>query len=231
DFARFLEERFPNWQPGASPSSSNVAAPSWDEALYLAVNGDVAAAVAGKLFASGRDHYERAGRVEGRLGGYVPDAWDEEFYLVLYRDVAAAVARGTFLSGYHHYLAGGRLEGRFGGMPPSDWDEERYLAANAAVRAQVMLGIYRSGYQHYAAKGRNEGRLGGLPPADLVERLLLRWPALNRLRFQAGELFRMVFSTSALSDSITTLSRQLEPTTFDSSGTRVWPGYDEFLRN
>jgi len=231
DFARFLDERFPNWQPrGASPVRSNSAPPSWNEALYLAVNGDVAAAVAGKLFASGRDHYERAGRAEGRLGGYVPDAWDEEFYLVLYRDVAAAVARGAFLSGYHHYLAAGRLEGRLGGMPPSDWNEERYLAANAAVRAQVMLGIYRSGYQHYAAKGRNEGRLGGLPPADLVERLLLRWPALNRLRFQAGELFRMVFSTSALSDSITTLSRQLEPTTFDSSGTRVWPGYDEFLR-
>jgi hypothetical protein len=161
DFASFLAERFPNWQPrGGSPAPSSSDPPSWDEALYLAVNGDVAAAVAGKLFASGRDHYERAGRVEGRRGGYVPDAWDEEFYLLLHRDVAAAVASGAFLSGYHHYLAGGRREGRLGGIPPSDWNEAGYLAANPAVRAQVMLGIYRSGYQHYAAKGRNEGRLG-----------------------------------------------------------------------
>jgi hypothetical protein len=230
-FARFLDESFPNWQPrGTSPSPSSSAPATWSEALYLAVNGDVAAAVAGKLFASGRDHYERAGRSEGRLGGYVPDAWDEENYLQLHPDVAAAVSRGDFLTGYHHYLAAGRWEGRLGGIAPSDWNEAGYLAANPAVRSQVMLGIYRSGYQHYAAKGRNEGRLGGLRPADVVERLLLRWPVLNRFRFQANELFRMVFSSSALFDSITTIVRQSEPTTFNSSGMRVWPAYDEFLR-
>jgi hypothetical protein len=230
DFARFLDERFPNWQPrAASPGTSNSAAPSWDEALYLAVNGDVAVAVAGKFFVSGREHYERKGRVEGRLGGFVPDAWDEEFYLLLHPDVAAAVARGAFLSGYHHYLAAGRAEGRLGGIAPSNWNEAGYLAANAVARTQVMLGMYRSGYQHYAAKGRNEGRLGGLPPANLLERVLLRWPTLNRFMFQAGELFRMVLSDSAVYDSITTILRQSEPTTFDSSGMRVWPGYDGFL--
>ena len=231
DFAGFLQERFPNWQPhGTSPAVSNSATPSWDEALYLAVNRDVAAAVAGKLFASGRDHYERAGRLEGRLGGYVPDAWDEESYQLLHSDVEAAVARGDFVSGYHHYLVAGRRQGRLGGIVPSDWNEAGYLAANPAVRAQVMLGIYRSGYQHYAAKGRNEGRLGGLPPADVMERLLLRWPALNRFSFQAGELFRMVFSSGAVSDAITTILRQSQPTTFDSSGMRIWPGYDAFVR-
>src|SRR5262245_42769642 len=35
-------------------------APSWNEALYLAVNADVAAAVARKEFKSGREHYELA---------------------------------------------------------------------------------------------------------------------------------------------------------------------------
>jgi hypothetical protein len=230
DFAKFLDERFPDWQPrGASPAPSNAAAPGWDEKLYLAVNGDVAASVAAKMFASGRDHYEQAGRAEGRRGGHVPDAWDEEFYLLLHVDVAAAVARGDFVSGYHHYLAAGLAEGRLSGIAPADWNEEGYLAANAAARTQVMLGIYRSGYQHYAAKGRNEGRLGGLPPADLVERLLLRWPALNRVMFQGGELFRMVFSTTAVADSIDTIRRQPQPTTFDGSGMRVWPGHDEFL--
>ena len=95
-----------------------AAAPSWNEALYLAVNADVAAAVARKEFKSGREHYEAAGRAERRQGGFVPSDWDEGQYLRVNQDVAAAAAAGSFLSGYHHYLAAGRAEGRRGGLPP-----------------------------------------------------------------------------------------------------------------
>jgi hypothetical protein len=93
-------------------------APSWNEALYLAVNADVAGAVARKQFKSGREHYDLAGRAERRQGGFVPGDWDEGEYLRVNADVAAAVSAGTFLSGYHHYLAAGRTEGRRGGFPP-----------------------------------------------------------------------------------------------------------------
>src|SRR5262245_60171653 len=49
--------------PAAAPSPSPpvaAPAPTWNEALYLAVNADVAAAVARKEFKSGREHYELA---------------------------------------------------------------------------------------------------------------------------------------------------------------------------
>jgi hypothetical protein len=107
--------------PGPAPAPSPpvaAPAPSWNEALYLAINADVAAAVARKEFKSGREHYEVAGRAERRQGGFVPSDWDEAQYLRVNQDVAAAVSAGTFLSGYHHYLAAGRAEGRRGGLPP-----------------------------------------------------------------------------------------------------------------
>jgi hypothetical protein len=110
--------------PGApvtapAPNAPVVApAPSWNEALYLAANPDVAAAVARKDFKSGREHYDLAGRAERRQGGFVPSDWDEGEYLRVNQDVAAAVSAGTFLNGYHHYLAAGRAEGRRGGFPP-----------------------------------------------------------------------------------------------------------------
>ena len=107
--------------PPATPSPSPpvpTPAPSWNEALYLAVNPDVAAAIARKEFKSGREHYELAGRAERRQGGFVPNDWDEGQYLRVNQDVAAAVSAGTFLSGYHHYLAAGGTEGRRGGFPP-----------------------------------------------------------------------------------------------------------------
>jgi hypothetical protein len=107
--------------PVAAPAPKPPAAapaPSWNEALYLAANPDVAAAIARKEFKSGREHYELAGRAERRQGGFVPSDWDEGQYLRVNQDVAAAVSAGTFLSGYHHYLAAGRTEGRRGGFPP-----------------------------------------------------------------------------------------------------------------
>ncbi len=105
--------------PPSAPSAPRAAsAPTWNEALYLAVNADVAAAIARKDFKSGREHYEAAGRAERRQGGFVPNDWDEAQYLRLNSDVASAVSAGTFQSGYHHYLVAGRTEGRRGGFAP-----------------------------------------------------------------------------------------------------------------
>jgi hypothetical protein len=107
--------------PASAPAPSapsSTAVPTWNEALYLAVNPDVAAAIARKDFKSGREHYEAAGRAERRQGGFVPNDWDEGDYLRVNPDVAAAVSARTFVSGHHHYLAAGRNEGRRGGFPP-----------------------------------------------------------------------------------------------------------------
>ena len=89
----------------------------WNEALYLAVNPDVAAAIARKDFVSARQHYELVGFAEGRKGASVPSDWNEAGYLKANPDVAAAVVEGRFMSGYHHYLVAGRAEGRSGGFP------------------------------------------------------------------------------------------------------------------
>ena len=108
----------PSVAPAAPSTPVTATAPSWNEALYLAINADVAAAVARKEFKSGREHYDVAGRAERRQGGFVPNDWDEGQYLRVNQDVAGAVSAGTFLSGYHHYLAAGRAEGRRGGFAP-----------------------------------------------------------------------------------------------------------------
>jgi hypothetical protein len=89
----------------------------WNERLYLAVNPDVAQAIARGDFRSARQHYELHGAAERRQGAFVPDNWNEAEYLSLHADVVAAVKAGMFISGYHHYLAAGRREGRPGGFP------------------------------------------------------------------------------------------------------------------
>src|SRR3954470_9589235 len=78
--------------PSHDPPSAPAAppAPVWNETLYLAVNADVAAAVARKEFKSGREHYEAAGQAERRQGGFVPSDWNEAQYLKAQPDVAAA---------------------------------------------------------------------------------------------------------------------------------------------
>jgi hypothetical protein len=88
----------------------------WREELYLAVNPDVAAAIARGEVKSGYEHYQLAGRSERRQGGSIPAYWDEAGYLKANPDVATAVKAGSFLSGYHHYLAAGQKEGRLGGI-------------------------------------------------------------------------------------------------------------------
>ena len=144
-------------------------AETWNEALYLAVNPDVAAAVVRKDFTSGREHYLLAGRAEGRSGGMIPSNWNETQYLAVNPDVAAEVRRGTFFNGYHHYLVAGRAEGRADGMPPREWNEALYLRLNPDVQNEIARGTFANGYHHYLAAGRTEGRESGMAPSTWNE--------------------------------------------------------------
>jgi hypothetical protein len=91
---------------------------TFNEELYLQANPDVAQAVARGQFASGRMHYNRHGRHEGRplrpdtLPAPTVGGFNEELYLLANPDVAQAVARGQFSSGRQHYNRHGRHEGR-----------------------------------------------------------------------------------------------------------------------
>ncbi len=54
-------------EQAAPPQSPEVPVPVFDEEMYLRLNPDVLVAVAAGKFGSGREHYERFGRAEGRL--------------------------------------------------------------------------------------------------------------------------------------------------------------------
>jgi hypothetical protein len=232
-FADFLDDELKKRRPDplSVPTGKDEAIPlAFNEALYLATNGDVAAAVARNDFASGRQHYELAGQAEHRQGATIPADWDENGYLQVNPDVADAVSRRNFLNGYHHYLVAGRVEGRLGGFQPTNWDERSYLAANPDARIQIALGVYRNGYLHYAARGRAQGLIGGFPPSGLFDRLRLRWPSMGNAMFQLTELWQMIFSTTAVSEAFATIFHQSEPASFNSDGVRVWQGQDAVLR-
>ena len=111
---------------------------TFDEDFYLKKYPDVGAAVRRGRFRSGKDHYERYGRNEGRCPNEKsvqepkesprkvpkkkepkkkepkkgPCQFDENFYLEDNPDVRAAVQRGRFGSGKDHYERHGRGEGR-----------------------------------------------------------------------------------------------------------------------
>ena len=224
DLSAFVASLHHRVDPVQLPSSQ------WDERLYLAVNQDVANAIAGKLFKSGRDHYDQLGRAEGRKGNAVPADWDETGYLQAHPDVAMAIARGDFISGYHHYLAGGHIEGRLGGFQPPDWNETRYLMINPGAHVRVIEGLYRTGFVHYAAVGQKQDFVGGFAPSGLVDRLRLVSPRWNDAIFRLREMSRLVFSGSAAHDAITTVMGQSSPAEFNAHGLRVWHGHDAVLK-
>jgi hypothetical protein len=233
-FANYLDEtlahrRKPPQRVGpAIPVST--AASAWNESLYLAVNKDVAAAIARNDFKSGSEHWGLAGRAERREGAAIPTDWDEQGYLQAHPDVALAIARREFVSGYHHYLAAGRAEGRLGGYLPKDWNEAGYLATNPDARNLVALGVYRNGFIHYVAIGRDRGYAGGLPPAGMIEKLEQRWPGLGQVLFHTRELVHFAFSMTAMRDAISTISRQSEPAPFDDAGMRVLQDQEEAVQ-
>jgi hypothetical protein len=204
---------------------------SWNEAEYLALNSDVAAAVQLGLYGNGYHHYLLSGQKEGRSGGYHPKGWDERAYLQANNDVLDGIARGTFASGFHHYMSSGRAEKRIGGLMPEGWNEQRYLAMNPDARVRIEMGTYRTGFIHYAAIGRARGYLGGMPSETTLERLRLRWRALNELMLRLDDAIPLVFSTSAAKDSISTIARQRSAVpVFDADGMRIWEGQDDELR-
>ncbi|SFI02032.1 hypothetical protein [Bradyrhizobium sp. cf659] len=204
--------------------------PGWSEELYLRVNHDVRNEVARGTFISGYHHYLAAGKVEGREGGFTPKSWSETRYLQVNRDVEYQISQGLFLNGYHHYLAAGRAEKRMGGFLPDGWNEANYLSKNPDARIRLALGEYGDGYSHYAAVGQKQGLTGGFPRADLSDALLSRWQTLGRASFQIGELFRLIFSTTAVRDALATLRGQSEPVSFDSRGMRIWDWQDDNIR-
>ncbi len=117
---------------------------SFDEALYLAQNSDVAAAVASGLVASGELHFSLYGAAEGRD----PDAlFDAAWYLEQNADIAAAVAAGT-TTAWAHYQAYGWAEGR---DPSQYFDTSAYLAENTDVGTNPL--------DHFLTWGAAEGRL------------------------------------------------------------------------
>lgn len=84
---------------------------------------------------SGKDHFEKFGKKEGRT------FTNEADYLKNNPDVDAAIMRGQ--------------------APPADlkdFNEEKYLAANPDVAKAVKEGTMASGLEHYKQFGTNEGR-------------------------------------------------------------------------
>ena len=230
EFADFIEAELKNRRRDDATAKDRGQDQVFNEKLYLAVNGDVAQAIARKDFRSGLQHYELAGRAERRLGAFVPPDWDEQGYMQANPDVAYFTSLGNFLSGYHHYLVAGRAEGRLGGFVPPNWNEAAYLAVNPSARVHIALGDYHNGYVHYAGIGKSEGRTGGFPATNIFDRLQRRWPALNNARFQLAELWRMVFSTTAAYEAGATIFSQSAPRSFDDLGMRVWEDHDKELR-
>ena len=119
----------------------------FDEALYLANNGDVAAAVRNGVLTSGWEHFRLYGEREGRD----PNAlFDTDYYLANNRDVAAAVARGE-VTAWGHYNSFGWKEGR----DPSAWFNTRaYMDTNDDVAGSGLNPLL-----HFLHIGAADGRM------------------------------------------------------------------------
>ncbi|MCR9257065.1 MAG: DUF4347 domain-containing protein [Alphaproteobacteria bacterium] len=124
----------------------------FNEAAYLTLNPDVAAAVSTGQFDSGLQHYQSFGQAEGRndLSGI-----NEAFYLSAYGDVVSAIERGQFVSAQEHFLLFGQREGRIADVV---FDEEFYLADNPDVAAAITNGPFQNAAQHFATHGAEENR-------------------------------------------------------------------------
>jgi len=232
-FATYLDQALPERRTrteASSAASTGLDEQPFSEALYLAVNPDVAAAIARHEFTSGRDHYERAGRTERRPGVAVPEEWNETAYLEIHPDVKTAVSEARFVNGYHHYLVAGRAEGRVSGFVPSDWSEQRYFALNPSARILAGLGGVHSGYASYIRNGGASGGVSGGPPRTAMEWAMQRWPSLVSGMTQFKDWRDFIFSATAVREAALTISRQHEPATFDGLGMRIWSGHDAEMR-
>lgn len=106
-----------------------MATPYFDEAYYLRMNKDVAAAVAKGQFTA-EEHFLKFGAAEKRNpNGY----FDAAFYLAKYSDVATAVNAKKFTA-YDHFINNGIKEQR---DPSSFFDTNYYLKANPDLAVLV----------------------------------------------------------------------------------------------
>jgi hypothetical protein len=126
--------------------------PLFDESYYLAKNADIAAAVKAGQFATGFDHFQRAGQFERRN----PSVWfDTGYYLEKNPDLATAAGKGQLPSPYAHYLGGGQYEGR---LASPYYDERFYRLANPDIAAAIGQGALKNGLEHFLLYGQYEGR-------------------------------------------------------------------------
>ncbi len=156
----------------------------FDEAYYLAVNADVAAAGVDAF-----SHFLASGWSEGRdpnpffdTSAYLADNADvlaaglnplehfdsfgaaegrtpsalfsESAYRAANADVASAVSGGSVSSGLAHFLASGAVEGR----NAPGFDDDAYLAAYSDVASAIAAGTVASAEAHYRLSGAAEGR-------------------------------------------------------------------------
>jgi hypothetical protein len=176
----------------------------YDEATYLALNPDVAEAVARGDFPNGRAHYEAVGLAEKRMAFF-----DGETYLAANPDVAESIAAngGTALE---HYVQFGRAEGRPLAPPapeapagataaeplPEGFDAAVYLEMNpdvheAAKQSGEPLDVYA--VRHFQELGSKEGRAfapaagPALPEGFDAAIYLERNPDIHEAAKQSGE--------------------------------------------
>ncbi|MCX7900238.1 MAG: SAM-dependent methyltransferase, partial [Methylocystis sp.] len=102
----------------ATPLQESPTPETYDEACYLAVNPDVAEAIASGRLSSGWTHFKKFGRIEGRRQK-VPDDeiatsenFDEARYLARNPDVRRAIEDGSVASARAHFDLVGRAQGR-----------------------------------------------------------------------------------------------------------------------
>lgn len=127
---------------------------NFDEGRYLALNPDVADAVAAGSLTSGYVHYLAFGQDEGRTVGSSYN-FDEAFYLDTNPAVEAAISAGVFASGEAHFELFGKSEGR---DPNALFDAGYYLEQNPDVAAGAASGDFSYAYDHFEAFGGTEGR-------------------------------------------------------------------------
>lgn len=136
----------------ASARVVTAITPLFDESYYLAKNADIAAAVRAGQFATGYDHFQRAGQFERRN----PSAWfDTGYYLERNPDLASAAGKGQLPSPFAHYLGGGQYEGR---LASPYYDERFYRLANPDIAAAIGRGALKNGLEHFLLYGQYEGR-------------------------------------------------------------------------
>lgn len=129
----------------------------FDNSYYLEQHPDVADAVRRGLFTSGEEHFNGAGKSEGRS----PSAYfNSTYYLTQNIDVANAVSRGE-TTALDHFIFSGQYEGR---NPNILFDTGDYLSQNEDILAAVNRSEITA-FEHFIGIGQYEGR----NPSNLVD--------------------------------------------------------------